>query len=101
MLFLLITISIRMSKFLSFHCEDNLKYMIMGSQEDGYFQLPMNTASQFQLHFTTEYCFLASVEDICICIGVGAKYNRFNCQQQMRRDQDGFSENVVFAIGWG
>ena len=50
---------------------------------------------------TSLHWFLVSVEDICICVAVGAKYNRVTCEQQMRKDQDGFSENVMFAIGWG
>ena len=55
-----------------------------------------DTTERLHLHW-----FLVSVEDICICVGVGAKYNRVNCEQQMRKDQDGFSENVMFAVGWG
>lgn len=50
---------------------------------------------------TAEYCFLVSVVCICIYVGVGTKYNRFNCHRQMRKDMDEFNENVVVAMDGG
>lgn len=52
--------------------------------------LQMNTA--FEFPFNT-FAF--------VYVGVGANCNRCNSHRQMRKKQNGFNENAMFAMGGG